>query len=208
MSSTFRSGVAIAAAFMALFLMSASPAAADTITYIVNGIIGANSFYNNGIDDGGIFGPVGGSLVGDRFLVTWTASSDCECIGAAGNPFIGDNYPLPNPIIDVMLTINQITYDFGGGGSYGEFYLVNGDLQQAGYYSGNIIGTNQGCCTANGAFKIYLNNGGTLTAGVFIGHNVGVPGPIAGAGLPGLIFASGGLLAWWRRKQKVVAIAL
>jgi hypothetical protein len=34
-----------------------------------------------------------------------------------------------------------------------------------------------------------------------------VPLPAVGAGVPGLVFATAGLLAWWRRKQKHAAIA-
>jgi hypothetical protein len=53
----------------------------------------------------------------------------------------------------------------------------------------------------------YTQNGGpgNQINGSFNDSTVPVPGPIAGAGLPGLVLASGGLLALVRRRRKQIA---
>jgi hypothetical protein len=41
---------------------------------------------------------------------------------------------------------------------------------------------------------------GTATSAILTNAFSQVPGPVVGAGLPGLILAGGGLLTWWRRR--------
>ena len=208
------------AVLIAAAVLCATPACADPISYTVTGVIApiVEDFAGEttGTDGGGFFGPAGGSIIGDRYTVVWTANN-CGCTGAGNSPFApaSNSFPLPDPILDVTLTINGITFDFGAPDYYGEFYLPGEDpinlslnLQQAAYLHGNDeISTSVGFAldpSVGGAFEINETDDTSKgTAGVFGAQ--AVPGPLAGAGLPGLIFASGGLLTWWRRKRKAVS---
>jgi hypothetical protein len=51
-------------------------------------------------------------------------------------------------------------------------------------------------------FHIVANNPDAHLAGAIWTQPVGVPGPIAGAGLPGLAMAFGGAWLWWRQRQR------
>jgi hypothetical protein len=92
-------------------------------------------------------------------------------------------------------------YVVGGGTLVGADTFVNGQLRTdfltlSGIAPGQPFNITE-------VFHLVSNGPGAHLAGaILVDPAAPVPGPIAGAGLPGLILASGGLLGWWRRRQK------
>jgi hypothetical protein len=100
---------------------------------------------------------------------------------------------------NVMFCDNYIT---GGGTLIGADAFVNGQLRTdfltlSGIAPGQPFNITE-------VFHLVSNGPGAHLAGAILVDptaSMPVPGPVVGAGLPGLIFASGGLLAWWRRRR-------
>jgi len=214
LSSTFVRSVTKSIVFISAIGMAVAAnidaASANPITYtqsaIASGSLGSNSFSSALVTI---------TFLADTSGVSCVGANDCTnhgtmsvSIAGIGTATFTDSGVLA--FISSTGVLNQPTPTVGVAdpvvAGMPAIILDTGSSAFAGYSLMTSIGPITGAAFINSGFAFPTSDGNfTLD---FINSNQStfsasvVPGPIVGAGLPGLILAGGGLLAWWRRRRQ------
>jgi hypothetical protein len=182
----------------ALFItaLCSVPVNAGSIGYQIDEIfVGGSASWFDGyiVTDGTL-----GVLTADNIL-TWYIGGH---IGLSSAAVSGPPHSIEIVGTGLIATDHELFFNFGAAGSYAKFsYTTIVFCFNAG--TGACPGAPSGFFIANSFASATVAKDGLflLSDTTF----AGAPGPIVGAGLPGIIVALGGLLAWLRRQTKPVS---
>jgi hypothetical protein len=147
--------------------------------------------------------------IGNEFIQTKTFESvdALASTGTGGIRFVEPGTDITSDVIQVTITAVDnppntriTTFAFGSDpnliSNTAGFTVIDESVFLQGFVE---VGTAQNPFRRDGTTIVSLPS----DIQVFVQSDVQVPGPVVGAGLPGLVAACGGLLAWWRRRRQL-----
>jgi hypothetical protein len=160
---------------------------------VVVTLSGTNHFANTGIDASFAFNLAGvGTITVSSLPATWSAENTVAGITTAGSVHMDG----------AGFFQYGLTFSNGGNtdGASLDFFITRTNI---GLNTANVTGVAADLCTLGPNTNNNCSEGG-LT-GAVVGTTSNVPAPFVGAGLPGLIAACAGLLAFARRRRQKIA---